>query len=171
MAATSWNSLQPRLVGKGGKIPRIIDVPEGSTQSFKAGTPVKLSSNQAVIATDNTVGFLGIAMEDASGTQTTLIPVQIADPDEVFVYARITNNGTDTLATSSAPAVGNGYGWYADADSVFYADLGDATNIDLIYDGPVLDATGGYTYWGRFTVASGAAGNLDEENADPGAAA
>jgi hypothetical protein len=165
MAATAWNGLQPYLVGKNGKVPRIINVPEGSTQSFKAGTPVKLSSNQAVIATDGTVGFLGIAQEDASGTQTTAIPVQIADPDEVFVYARITNNGTDTLATASAPAVGNGYGWYADADSVFYADLNDTAVIQLIYDGPVLDGSGGYTYWGRFTVNKGQAGNFDEEGA------
>ena len=165
MAATSWNSLQPRIVGKSGKIPRIISVPEGSSQSFTAGTPVKLSSNQVVIATDGTVGFLGIAMEDASGTQTTAIKVQIADPDEVFVYARITNDGTDTLATASAPAVGNGYGWYVDSDSVFYADLNDTTVLDLIYDGPVLDGTGGYTYWGRFTVNKGQAGNFDEEGA------
>jgi len=165
MAATSWNGLQPYLVGKNGKIPRIINVPEASGQTFKAGTPVKLSSNQATIATDNTVGFLGIAQEDAGGVQAVLIKVQIADPDEVYVYARITNNGTDTLATASVPAVGNGYGWYVDTDSVFYADINDTSVLDLIYDGPVLDGTGAYTYWGRFTVNKGQAGNFDEEGA------
>ena len=165
MAATSWNLNQPRLVPKDGQVPRIVKIPEGSTQSFKAGTPVKLSSNQVVIATDNTVGFVGIALGDASGTQTTQIPVLLADPDQVYVYARITNDGTDTLATASAPAVGNGYGWYADADSVFYADLNDTSVLQLIYEAPILDSAGAYTYWGRFTVNKGQAGNFDEEGA------
>ena len=165
MAATSWNGKQPRVSSKDGQIPRIVKVPEGSGQSFKAGTPVKLSSNQVVIATDNTVGFVGIALADASGTQTTAVPVLLADPDQVYVYARITNDGTDTLATASAPAVGNGYGWYADADSVFYADLNDTSVLQLIYEAPVLDAAGDYTYWGRFTVNKGQAGNFDEEGA------
>ena len=165
MAATSWNGKQPYLAPKNGQVPRIVWIPEGSTQSFKAGTPVKLSSNQVVIATDNTVGFVGIALQDATGTQTTSLPILLADPDQVHVYARITNDGTDTLATASAPAVGNGYGWYADADSVFYADLNDTSVLQLIYEGPVLDSTGGYTYWGRFTVNKGQAGNFDEEGA------
>ena len=165
MAATSWNGKQPRISSKDGQIPRIVQIPEGSGQSFKAGTPVKLSSNQVVIATDNTVGFCGIALQDATGTQTTSLPILLADPDQVYVYARITNNGTDTLATASAPAVGNGYGWYADADSVFYADLNDTSVLQLIYEAPVLDATGAYTYWGKFTVNKGQAGNFDEEGA------
>jgi hypothetical protein len=165
MAATSWNGKQPRISSKDGQIPRIVMIPEGSTQSFKAGTPVKLSSNQVVIATDGTVGFVGIALSDASGTQTTAIPVMLADPDQVYVYARITNNGTDTLATASAPAVGGGYGWYADEDSVFYADLNDVGINQLIYEAPVLDANGDYTYWGRFVVNKGQAGNFDEEGA------
>jgi hypothetical protein len=166
MAATSWNGKQPRISSKDGQIPRIVMIPEGgSTQTFKAGTPVKLSSNQVVIATDGTVGFVGIALADASGTQTTPVPVMLADPDQVYVYARITNNGTDTLATASAPAVGGGYGWYADADSVFYADLNDVGINQLIYEAPVLDANGDYTYWGRFVVNKGQAGNFDEEGA------
>jgi hypothetical protein len=165
MAASSWNLNQPRLVPKDGQIPRIVKIPEGSTQSFKAGTPVKLSSNQVVIATDGTAGLVGIALQDASGTQTTSIPVMLADPDQVYVYARITNNGTDTLATASAPAVGNAYGWYVDSDEVFYADLNDTTVLDLIYEAPILDSTGAYTYWGRFTVNKGLAGNFDEEGA------
>lgn len=166
MAATEWNGKQPRIVPKDGQIPRIVWIPEGgSTQDFKAGTPVKLSSNQVVIATDGTVGFAGIALQTASGTQTTPIPVLLADPDQVYVYARITNNGTDTLATASAPAVGNGYGWYADADAVFYADLNDTSVLQLIYEAPILDVNGDYTYWGRFTVNKGQAGNFDEEGA------
>lgn len=165
MAASSWNGLQPYLAPRDGNIPRIVWVPEGSTQSFKAGTPVKLSSNQLVIATDGTAGFAGIALQDATGTQTTSLPILAADPDQVYVYARITNNGTDTLATASAPAVGNAYGWYVDADSVFYADLNDTSTAILIYEAPVLDATGGYTYWGKFTIVKGQAGSLDEEGA------
>jgi hypothetical protein len=165
MAATSWNGKQPRISSKDGQIPRIVQIPEGSGQSFKAGTPVKLSSNQVVIATDNTVGFVGIALEDASTTQTTPIAVMLADPDQVYVYARITNDATATLATASAPAVGNGYGWYVDADSVFYADLNDTSVLQLIYEAPVLDGNGDYTYWGRFTVNKGQAGNFDEEGA------
>jgi len=165
MAASEWNPKQPYLATKNGHVPRIVWIPEGSGQSFKAGTPVKLSSNQVIIATDNTAGFVGIALQTASGTQTTSIPVMLADPDESYVYCRITNNGTDTLATAAVPAVGNAYGWYVDSDSVFYADLNDTSVLDLIYEAPVLDATGGFTYWGRFTVNKGLAGNFDEEGA------
>jgi hypothetical protein len=165
MAASEWNAKNPHLATKDGSVPRIVWVPEGSGQTYKAGTPVKLSSNQIVIATDGTIGFLGIAMKTASGTQTTSQPVMIADPSSTYVYARITNNGTDTKATASAPAVGNGYGWYIDSDSVFYADLNDTSILTLIYESPVLDVNGDYTYWGRFMVNAGAAGNIDEEGA------
>jgi hypothetical protein len=165
MAATSWNALQPRLLPKSGSIPYVIEVPEAASQSFKAGTPLYLVSNKATICADSTDGFLGIAMEDASGTTDTSISVQVAAPDACFVVARVTNNGTDALASTCS--IGQGYAWYADADSVFYADTNDTTNPVLIYEAPIKDNSGSAGYWGLFSIVAGLAGNIDEENSGP----
>ncbi len=163
MAASSWNGNQPRLGVAFGEVPEIINVSEGSAQSFKAGTPVKLSSGSVVIAADGAVGFLGIALEDAAGATTNTVPVMLCRPNSTEVIARVTDNGTDTLPT--ALVQGNGYGWYKDADDVFYVDKHDDSNVTFIYERPVYDVNGDSTYWGIFRLKAGLAGSIDEEGA------
>ena len=161
MAASSWNALQPRLQPEYGKIPEIMSFPEKATQSFKAGTPVKLTTTAGTveIATDGTTGFLGIAMEDASGTTSAALKVQVCRP-ETRIIARVTNNGTDALPTTLTQGVA--YDWYIDADSVFYVDAAATDGPVVIYEQPVYDATGTSTYWGIFRLLPGQAGNIDE---------
>jgi len=161
MAATSWNALQPRIVTRDGCIPEILKFKEELTQSFKAGTPVKLDGGECEIATDGTVGFLGIAMEDASGDTDAVIHVQVVRPGDRII-ARVTNNGTDALPTTLVQ--GQAYGWYADADSVFYVDANDDAVHILYYNAPVYDANGDSTYWGYFSLVPAQAGSLDGDD-------
>lgn len=163
MAATAWDPRQPRIVTPGG-VPEVYKFPEGSTQSFKAGQPVKLSSGQVVIATDSTTGLLGIAQSDASGTQTTMIPVQVVQPSRDRVLALVTNNGTDALA--STLTVAEAYDFYLNSSTgVFYADANDSSGGTLIFVQPVYDVNGDSTYWGVFELLAGQAGGLDTDAA------
>jgi hypothetical protein len=161
MAATSWNPKQPKIVTRDGGIPEVLTFKEEASQTFKAGTPVKLDGGEVEIAQDGTVGFLGIAMEDASGTTNAAIRVQVVRPGDRIV-AKVTNNGTDALPTTLTQ--GMAYGFYIDADSVFYADANDATTHILYYNAPVYDATGASTYWGYFSLVPAQAGSIDGDD-------
>lgn len=78
--------------------PNLQEFSEGSTQSFNAGDPVKMSSGKLVQMTTpsdtstTTVvesGFWGIAAKDASGTANTQIPVYVIRPEQVWeVHAK-----------------------------------------------------------------------------------
>ncbi len=100
-------------------------------------------------------------MEDASGTTDAAIHVQVVRPGD-RILARVTNNGTDALPTTLTQ--GMAYGWYIDADSVFYVDANDATTHILYYNAPVYDANGDSTYWGYFTLVPAQAGSLDGDD-------
>ena len=161
MAATSWNGLQPRLAPEYGEIPEIMDFPETAAQTFKAGTPVMLTTTAGTVAIceDSTAGFLGIAMEDASGTTAANLAVQVCRGDTPII-ARVTANGTDALPTTLTKGVA--YGWYADADSVFYVDSAETSTVAVVYEDPVYDVNGDSTYWGKFKLVKRNPGNLDE---------
>jgi len=164
MAAKSWHGNQPRLLPTYGEIPEIMSFPESASEDFKAGTPVKLdnTAGTVTIATDATTGFLGIAMEDASGTTSTAINVMVCTP-QTPVIARVTDDGTDALPTTLTQGVA--YDWYVDADDVFYVD-GNATDGPvLIYERPIYKANDASSYWGQFRLLAGQAGNLDEAGA------
>ena len=161
MAASSWNALQPRLDPEYGEIPEIMSFPEKTTQTFKAGTPVKLTTTAGTIeiAEDGTTGFLGIAMEDASGTTNAALKVQVCRA-ETKIVARVTSNGTDAKPTTLTQGVA--YDFYIDSDSVFYVDAAATDGVVVIYESPVNDSTGTSTYWGNFRLLPGQAGNIDE---------
>jgi len=165
MAAKSWHPNQPRLTTTGGSsIPEVLSFPEKASQTFKAGTPVKLTTTAGTveIATDGTTGFLGIAMEDASGTTSAALKVQVCRPDTEII-ARVTSNGTDALPTTLTQGVA--YDWYIDSDSVFYVDAAATDGPVVIYEAPIFAADGSSSYWGRFRLLEGQAGNLDEAGA------
>lgn len=161
MAATSWNLLQPRLGSERGSVPEIMSFPETSGQSFKAGTPVKLTTTAGTVelAEDGTTGFLGIAMEDATNVTNAARKVQVCRPKTPIV-ARCAPAGTLALPSDSFTQ-GVAYDFYIDADSVFSVD----TAVDgaiLVYESPVYDAAGNETYWGNFKLLADAAGNFGE---------
>ena len=165
MAATSWNALQPRLGTEGGSIPEIMSFPETAGQTFKAGTPVKLTTTAGTvcIAADGTTGFLGIAMEDASGTTSAALKVQVCRPDTPII-ARCTVAGVAT-APSTVLTQGVAYDFYIDTtDYWFGVDTATGGPI-VVYEHPIYDGLGAETYWGVFRLLEGQAGNFDEAGA------
>lgn len=160
MATSNWHSGQPRLLGKANQVCRIQDIPEGSTQSFKAGMPVKLSSGKVVIATDGTTGMVGIAMEAASGTVSTGRAVQIAEPDSCYVIAQTSSAGT--LTSASGGTIGTTYDFYYNSSTgLFTVDLAATSGPILTFVDYIRDVNGDSTYWGIFEVLAGQAGNID----------
>ena len=165
MAATSWNALQPRLSVEGGSIPEIMSFPEKASQTFKAGTPVKLTTTAGTveIAEDGTTGFLGIAMEDASGTTSAALKVQVCRPDTPII-ARCTVAGVATKP-STVLTQGVAYDFYIDTTDYWFGVDSATDGPFLVYEKPVYDGLGNETYWGVFRLLEGQAGNLDEAGA------
>lgn len=161
MAASAWGGLQPYLGVGSGCVPEIKEFPETAGQSFKAGTPVKITTTAGTIeiAEDGTTGFLGIAMETASGTTSAALKVMVCRLN-TEVYAYCTSAGTAALANTLTQGVA--YDFYIDGDSVFSVDSAATNGPVLIYEEPVFDVNGTSTYWGKFRLLAGQAGNLDE---------
>lgn len=55
----------------------------GSTQTFKCGDPLIISSGQLIIATSG-ADVWGIAQQDASGTQATILEYYLALPGQIW---------------------------------------------------------------------------------------
>ena len=165
MAATSWNALQPRLGVENGNVPEIISFPEAATQTFKAGTPVKLTNTAGTvtIGTDGTTGFLGIAQETGTSVTSAALKVAVVRAGTPII-ARCTVAGTAT-APSTVLTQGVAYDWYIDsADGWFGGDSATGGPV-VIYESPVYDSAGTETVWGNIRLLEGQAGNLDEAGA------
>ena len=162
MAATSWNGYQPRLGVENGNIPEIMSFPEKASQSFKAGTPVKLTTTAGTveIAEDGTTGLLGIAMEDASGTTSAALKVQVCRPNTRIV-ARCTVAGVAT-APSTVLTQGVAYDFYIDTTDYWFGVDSATGGPVVIYESPIYDGAGTETTWGNFKLLADQAGNLDE---------
>ena len=80
---------------------RIVHYPEDTSQTFKKGEPVILStdSNEGnrlkISGSDPTAGLVGIAAEDASGTVLNKIPVWVFDEESEFVIHMATAQTLD----------------------------------------------------------------------------
>lgn len=69
----------------GGMNSNILQYPEASGQSFKAGQILYLNtSGQVAVTADGGVLAIGIANQDASGTANTLIDVDVIRPGDWF---------------------------------------------------------------------------------------
>lgn len=162
MAATSWNLLQPRFKPEHGSLPEIMRFPEKASQTFKAGTPVKLTSGAGTveIATDSTTGFLGIAAEDATDVTSALRRVYVCRSNTPII-ARCTNAGVATKP-STILTQGVAYDFYIDGTDYWFGVDDTTSGPALIYESPIYDAAGTETVWGNFRLLEGQAGNLDE---------
>lgn len=69
----------------------VIGEEGGTTQTFKAGDPVKFSAGYVVVATEGVMN--GLARRKASGTQSTNIEVELFDPNAVY-SARLSTSVT-----------------------------------------------------------------------------
>ena len=162
MAATSWNLLQPRFKPQHGSLPEIMSFPEKASQTFKAGTPVKLTTTAGTveIATDGTTGFLGIAQEDAATSTGAALKVAVCRPGTPII-ARHTAAGVATPPSSNLTQ-GVAYDFYIDGTDYWFGVDSATSGPALVYESPIYDAAGNETVWGNFRVLADAAGNLDE---------
>lgn len=162
MAATSWNILNPRLCPEDGSIPEIISFPETAGSVFKAGTPVRLTTGAGTVAivADSAVGFLGIAMEDASGVTNAALRVQVCR-DDTPIVARCTNAGVAT-APSTLLTQGVAYDFYLDGTDGWVGVDDTTTFPAIVYESPIYDSNGTETTWGNFRVLADTLGNIDE---------
>lgn len=100
----------------------IVHVPEGATQTFKAGDLVYMTSGTVKIATSDQTVF-GAAVCDASGTTSTSIPVYVADPSTVWTAQ------VDT--TSAASQIGAKYGLNIGTAGSMSIDIADTTTTSV----------------------------------------
>ena len=165
MAATEWNPLNPRFKPEDGSIPEIIPFPEKATQTFKAGTPVKLTNGAGTveIATDSTTGFLGIAQETGTSVTNALLKVSVCRAGTPII-ARCAPSGTEALPSDTL-LQGVAYDFYIDGTDGWFSIDSTTSGPVVIYESPIYDAAGNETYWGNFRLLEGQAGNLDEAGA------
>lgn len=123
----------------------IREYPEGNAQSFKCGDPVELDSGAVVIASDDQ-GIWGIALQDASGTQYTIIRVHVINPAQIWAGI------ADTTTTQAME--GCKYGLNLSAGNCTI-DIGDTTTVTVVVqqldsaDGPLASGK----MWVRFLPA------------------
>ena len=127
---------------------QVKSYPEAASQSFKAGDLVILSSGSVAIATSDD-DVWGVALQDASGTTGTSIPVQVIFPDTVFLAQATdataeTNKGTAYALDLTSGSMGVNTG--STTTPAFVIDRLDPR------DGPETSAGG--RVFGRFVYTS-----------------
>jgi len=115
----------------------ILNCQEGATAgSFKQGDLVKVdSSGQVVIAT---AGYIfGIAGKDATGTQATVIPVELIDPTAIYVA----RSGTTTAQAD----VGELFDFTFTAGAHTLVEAGATTDVYVVglHSGDAVGTSGG----------------------------
>jgi len=166
MAASSFDPQNPKLgpAANSGGIPKIVyGAYEKTSTSFKAGQFVFMDGSGAVDdVADNGVSVYGIALADSTNTSSAsavvAIPVMTINPgDELLIKTE--NSGAAALANTGD--IGDAYSLNL-TSGLITVDFADNSTPAVIFNGPVLDATGASTYWGRFhlidTVAQAVSG-------------
>jgi len=154
MAATSWNPKCPLIRDAAGGIAPVFSFPEGSTQSYKAGALVYLSTalGEIVLAASAQEFFAGIVLEDATGTQATEQLVQIIRAGDLIEFTTFDDSDS---AETAADNFKTGFTYDIEVDSgVAYAEVdgASATAQNLHFVRAIYDATGTSTNRGIFTV-------------------
>jgi hypothetical protein len=133
-----------------GNAPNLLSFPEASSQTFKAGEPVYLSSGYVTECGDDPSAILGIAADDAHNAASSglyEVGVYLPTPDMVF-EANVYGGGAITAITD----VGRSMGLYRDtSNSKLYVDKGDTANHRVVVIGLSKKDAVGDTY-GRYLV-------------------
>jgi hypothetical protein len=152
MAVTSFDPRQPQIQGASGKVGQIIHgLSESNSQSFKAGQFVYVHASGGItVSADGDVPVMGIALADATNVSASnaTIPVQVLGPDDE-VLIQVTTGGT-LQASDTTCKVGIAYDLETVSTNLHYIDSADVTHMKFVYMGPILDAAGASSYWGRF---------------------
>jgi len=156
MAATSFDPLQPKVVGAGGEIAPVFSFPEAATQSFKAGAIVELVGGKVTACDNAAARILGICLDDATGTTDASLDVQVFRPGDFIEMGCVDAAATDVLVAASGLKAGYTYSIAIDGNGVCNADLNteNALTGELVFVQPVYDATGASTYRGIFVLES-----------------
>ena len=155
MAVTSFDPRNPKLQATSGKIPQILHgYLEADSQTFKAGQFVYINAGAVTVAADGDVPVMGIALADATNSASAsvtnaTIPVQVIGPDDEVLIQVCTSGGVLEAANTTCTP-GLGYDLQTVSTNLHYIDSSDVSNEKFIFMGPVRDASGTATYWGRF---------------------
>ena len=114
--------------------PHVRVYPEGSTQSFKQGDLVKLSSGLVVIASSDQ-DVTGVALKDATTATTGLIPVSIVDPSQIWLC--------EADATIAVTSRGVAYGLNIATAGSMSVDISDTTTTSVMVESVDLGVKNG----------------------------
>ena len=153
MAVTSFDPRNPKVQCTSGKIPQILHgYNEATSQSFMAGQFVYANSGAITVSADGDVPVLGIALADATNTNSASavveIPVQVIGPDDEVLIQVSTGGTLEAANTTCKPGIG--YDLETVSTNLHYIDSADTSNMKFVFIGPVYDTAGSATYWGRF---------------------
>lgn len=152
MAVTSFDPRNPKLQATSGKIPQILHgYLEANSQTFKAGQFVYLNSGAVTVSADGDVPVMGIALADATNVSASnaTIPVQVIGPDDEVLIQVCTSAGVLQAANTTCKP-GIAYDLQTVSTNLHYIDSSDTTAMKFVFLGPINDAAGSATYWGRF---------------------
>ena len=152
MAVTSFDPRNPKVQGTSGKVGQILHgYLEANSQSFKAGQFVYINSGAVTVTADGNTPVMGIALADATNVSTgnATIPVQVLGLDDE-VLIQVCNVSGSLQASNTTCKPGIGYDLQTVSTNLHYIDSSDVTHMKFVYLGPVKDAAGDATYWGRF---------------------
>lgn len=125
-----------RPINQGGPLMR--EFPEAAQQTFLKGQLVLLTAGEVVGFADNGALVLGIAMEDASGTQGTLISVQIIRVGDEISMKVYTGGAVDAATSANI-----GVKYNVDVTSnECRVDL-NAVNVPIVVPWQIVDAAAG----------------------------
>ncbi len=139
----------------------VLPFAEGpATETFVHGDLVKLSSGKIIIAVKSSADVvLGFALDPATGTEDTILRVQVIRPSDVFI---VHYDGDDTFAVANVGVfyeseVANAI-WEVNQDATGTTDalwevLGSA-EVTRGATGPVLNATAGGPVYVRFNPSN-----------------
>ena len=155
MAVTSFDPRNPKVQGTSGKVGQILHgYLEADSQTFKAGQFVYLNSGAVTVSADGDTPVMGIALADATNSASAsvtnaTIPVQVLGlDDEVLIQVCSASGSLEAANTTCKPGIG--YDLQTVSTNLHYIDSSDTANMKFVFLGPVNDAAGDATYWGRF---------------------
>ena len=153
MAVTSFDPRNPKVQGTSGKVGQILHgYTEAASQTFKAGQFVYIdASGYVTVSADGDVPVMGIALADGTNGSAgdTVIPVQVIGLDDEILIQVCNVSGT-LQASNTTCKPGIAYDLQTVSTNLHYIDSSDVTAMKFVFLGPIKDAAGDATYWGRF---------------------
>jgi len=153
MAIAAFDGGQP-VIQPGPCVPEILHGnTEAASTAFKAGHFVYLNAGAVTYYPGGDLPIAGIALADATNASpgTAEIPIQVIGPNNE-VHIQVATSGDVLEAADTTCNVGVAYDTNASVAYPSYVDSSDVTAPCFVFLGPVKDAAGDSTTWGRFRL-------------------